>query len=547
MLRFAGSTISKPSLRLLIPSHGLRSQGINSFAPARRSNGAQQFSGRLQRLTLHKSTHLILLKRPTNNVSFHSTPRRQGWPLVALLAPILKASAAFEIVRTTIRIALTFLPAALLGRSKSARIIKIAHIHGVPLSDEKRKKYMKRLRLSTRIIQFLLFVPFTVFWATILASLEKTPLTGRWRTILLSPEEEDEIADQLQGQGWFNAVQNVLAQEGDPRIIPTHDWRYEWVRNTLLRLTTSIDILADELNRAPDWIHLGPDDPPLPPPAEHPLRPRPRAADMLRHLCGTFTSRPSSSPRPREPDNFNIVLVDSPHESNAFSYGFWPNGGSGIVIYSGFIDDIFARRPLEFVTPPDERSWFAKFFGVYAPPQPLPAPTEEQTKDLAVLLAHELSHLVLTHHLESLSSGTIVVPGALSVLADIFRVVIFPITMLFGPFVNDAVGQLGKYGSSELRKIGDFCTTSKQEIEADMVSTRILAYAGFDARDAVKFWEDRPEDVECHHIEKSTSFDHAAHGIVGRMHPHQMKRAELLRKEIARWEEARLAAAAIQI
>ena len=43
--------------------------------------------------------------------------------------------------------------------------------------------------------------------------------------------------------------------------------------------------------------------------------------------------------------------------------------------------------------------------------------------------------------------------------------------MLFGPFVNDAVAQLGKVGSSELTKLGEYCTSVNQEIEADIESS----------------------------------------------------------------------------
>ena len=101
-----------------------------------------------------------------------------------------------------------------------------------------------------------------------------------------------------------------------------------------------------------------------------------------------------------------------------------------------------------------------------------PKPTEKQTNELAILLAHEMAHLILSHHLESLSSFEVVVPGALSIFSDIVRVLIFPFTALLGPFVNDAVAQLGKVGSGELAKLSEYCTTKRQELEADIVSTR---------------------------------------------------------------------------
>lgn len=49
--------------------------------------------------------------------------------------------------------------------------------------------------------------------------------------------------------------------------------------------------------------------------------------------------------------------------------------------------------------------------------------------------------------------------------------------MLFGPFVNDAVAQMGKVGSGELGIIHENCTTMLQEIEADVVSARYAAHS----------------------------------------------------------------------
>ena len=88
--------------------------------------------------------------------------------------------------------------------------------------------------------------------------------------ILLSPEEEDEIAARLAGPGWYRAVGDILAAEGSPRIVPTSDWRYQWVQQTLRRLEATIPVLAREPELCPHWAErVSPDSPPLPPPAEH--------------------------------------------------------------------------------------------------------------------------------------------------------------------------------------------------------------------------------------------------------------------------------------
>ena len=91
---------------------------------------------------------------------------------------------------------------------------------------------------------------------------------------------------------------------------------------------------------------------------------------------------------------------------------------------------------------------------------------------MPILLAHELAHLVLSHHLETLSSVKVLVPGTLSMATDIIRALLFPITMMFGPFVNDAVASVGKIGFSEVGKISEECTSIHQEYEADAVSVR---------------------------------------------------------------------------
>lgn len=342
------------------------------------------------------------------------------------------------------------------------------------------------MKSRTRLFQVLLSIPTLLIVATILASLERTPLTGRyvfpapncpkissirWRLITLSPEEEEEIASQLAGPGWYNAVGQILAEDGLTKFIPPNDWRYMWVNDTLRRLESTIPILVQERALCPEWLSS---DTPMPPPAEYPLRPRPRASEHLRTFCENLCHRvaaPGPHTIPGPP--YSLLVVDKPDSANAFSYGFGPNGGGGVVVYSGFLDNIFSRYP-SVMSPPPEESWLSSFFSLFtvSPPAAHPIPTPEQTSELAILLAHELAHLILSHHLETLSSGTVFIPGTLSILSDVVRVLLFPVTMLFGPFVNDAVAQLGKVGSGELIKVGDYCTSIHQEIEADVVSAR---------------------------------------------------------------------------
>lgn len=194
-------------------------------------------------------------------------------------------------------------------------------------------------------------------------------------------------------------------------------------------------------------------------------------------MCCSRTATPSPHAIPGPP--YSLVLVDKPAASNAFSYGFGPEGAGGIVVYSGILDDILAKAPQngpETLEVEQPRSWLSSLFGgLPSNPESTayhPIPTPDQTSELAILLSHELAHLILAHHLESLSSSTVIVPGVISIMTDIVRTLLFPVTMIFGPFVNDAVAQLGRMGSGELIKVGEYCTGVGQEIEADVVSVR---------------------------------------------------------------------------
>uniref|UniRef100_A0A0W0EZN5 Peptidase M48 domain-containing protein n=1 Tax=Moniliophthora roreri TaxID=221103 RepID=A0A0W0EZN5_MONRR len=520
--RYYSSTSSIPRLHQLYPS---------------------QYQCRGSSLIQVEPHHASPLAPYTRRSGFHSSaPTRGPLPLLALL----KASTALEIARTAGRIVLTFVPIILLKNHKSRRYLKHAELIGKPASEEKREQVLKRIRQRTIFFHILLAIPVTLFWATVIASMERTPLTGRWRLIVLSPDEEDEIAAALAGPGWYNSVTDILAQDGPVRFIHPTDWRYIWVRDTLRHLESTIPVLMRESELCPEWLASSPQDRPLPPPAEYPLRPRPRGMEYMRWFCDKMCDR-EKTPLPHSQHSipgppYSLLLVERPDALNAFSYGFGPDGGGGIVVYSGFLDDIFSRIPPDstVATPTAPQSWWSQLFGgLYSSTssQPHPTPSKQQTTELAILLAHELAHLILAHHLETLSSGTVMIPGTLSVISDVLRVLIFPVTMLFGPFIND----------------GNHCPVGmKQEIEADVVSARLLAHAGFDARDAISFWEQRASAMtECAHAEamepgypeeKLSKGEGLARRIMGSGHPVNEVRVEKLKSELVRWETERRAA-----
>ena len=315
--------------------------------------------------------------------------------------------------------------------------------------------------------------------------------------ILLSPAEEEAIASDLQGFKWFDAVRDILAESNGgvvPTVVPRNDWRWGWVETTLRRLEQSVMVLHEDEeyrqayhNSIANWTDAE-NIPLIPPPPTYPLLPRPRATSLLHempltadddHTLASDIAREHTHHIPPHTllgPPYSLLIVNK-DESNAFSYGFGPKGGGGVVVYSGFLDDILGPSSSK---PGPSNSW-SGFLSGFIPFNASPsrssefvAPTAEQTTQLAILLAHELSHLILSHHIETLSSGTILFPTVVSICVDTVRTILYPITFLFGPFVSDALDSSLRIGVDEVTKAGESCTSRKLEIEADIISTRLV-------------------------------------------------------------------------
>lgn len=451
-------------------------------------------------------------------------------------------------------------------------------------------RMLRDLKWSVRVV-FLL--PLSLLAATIIASLEKTPLTGRWRVILLSPAEEEKIVETLQ-KTWRSSVNDVLASAVEsgtpPAQIPITDWRHRWVEATLRRLENAVSLLQSEptaLLRRP----TAKDDYPFPPPSTFPLAARPRPAQSAHewmnphHEVSTETNAAGESSKAVEHHNLNLIgppysclVVDDPESQNAFSYGFGPGGAGGVVVFTGFLDEIMQNSSSsssphsssQIVTPPPKSLLSLLFGSLSLTSQRLHEyrPTDKETSELAVLLSHELAHLILAHHLESLSATSILLPSITSILTDVSRAILFPFTWAFGPFINDVLIELGKRRAADARQIGTMKTGRVLEIEAgkssldsfpywawqsaiDLVSARLLAYAGFDPREAIKFWEARIERSKSNPENPKAVAGCAIQGdtdqvgwttsttswAMGReVHPLNEERIKVLKDELERWE-----------
>lgn len=257
---------------------------------------------------------------------------------------------------------------------------------------------------------------------------------------------------------WLAIMRAVLHEEDAPPgtllggkvLDPGVDWRARLVERVLDRLQAGIVDFGHDQQQG-QQVFKAPSSTPLSPPAvKHPLR---------------------SSARSRFTDRKNAVLVVDRPESNAFSFGFYgsvdePEPGV-IIVFSGAIDEILGGRKLEDDVHPSafdldgrgqergqgmaihdhqqktaemlvdlshEPHWLRSFFGSILPSgsggarkqqqsrlqdveqQRLAAETHlaavrpEEEQALAVLLAHELAHLVLSHTIESYATTALLWP-----------------------------------------------------------------------------------------------------------------------------------------
>ncbi|KAH7097316.1 hypothetical protein BKA62DRAFT_624052 [Auriculariales sp. MPI-PUGE-AT-0066] len=470
-----------------------------------------------------KHIHLSLTARtPTirqpSEVELELAPPQRKWACVCMKIPCnflswrlaRFTSNSLSVIHTVTRIVMTLVPMTLIKLRFMSAVLK--KLPDDPRVIAHKDSFLRNIKCTKKSLLVMVAIPFALFWTTILSSLERTPLTGRPRLILLSPSEEDDVAKQLQGPGWYSAVADILVNnaEGDvPRVISTTDWRYIWVHDTLRKLETYMHILAHEKEHFQHLVDTAPPGFPVPPPSSYPLAPRPRVSQIVHcFLTETFSRNTPAEPPPALGPPYNLLLVEKPDTSNGFSYGFGA-GSAGIVVFSGFLDEILRGSQ---------------------------SPTPEQTAQLAILLAHEISHLILSHHLETLSSSTIFAPNMYNIFSDVVRTLLFPITMMFGPFVNDAVANMTRVTQSELLQGHESCFNRRLEIEADLVSIRILAYAGFDPRLAIHFWESRLDnDHEDLHNHNHNTRAPSGNFMRGDTHPVREERLLRLKQELARW------------
>ncbi|GAA5857879.1 hypothetical protein JCM1840_000949 [Sporobolomyces johnsonii] len=565
------------------------------------------------------------------------TPLELGLPFLLPLAAVLKSSAALHCLTFLTRISLTLLPLSL--RSKCLHVLRTRYLrdpaslgsrifgrfaldrHGDPLGRD--SSFLTRWNALIGV-PLLVLAPLFLLALVALASLERTPITGRWRIVMLSPAEEAELVDSILSAGaapaaattsqaaldgapegtsldWVTILRQVLAlpDEGvDPAtgrrmllggvVLDERDWRVRWTEAVLRALEKGVvDGLAGTAGGAGGAEVL------RPPPTAYPLESRP--ADDHSWTGELVLSKHLEQGKAPLKVEYDVLVIDR-DESNAFSFGFGPDraggavgeGGRGrrgvIVVYTGFLHEILGSSSsmpsvsasASAPSPPPSRlsSLFSRASPSAnpAPTDPIAAnlvppvlPSQEQTKSLAVLLSHELAHLCLSHTLESYASTSLLVPHLSRLTSDVLRTLLYPLTALLGPFINDALGRsLNEGAQGGFGCIGhavNSCESRRLESEADVVALRLLAGSGIDPRFALEFWSDRlvvhssssPAASGSSSPPPSTAMPHLSHpnplrlhyskegGVEGfmRSHPVDEERVERIRRELESWERWR--------
>ncbi|GAA5925671.1 uncharacterized protein JCM15063_005086 [Sporobolomyces koalae] len=625
-----------------IARSGLGLQSLRLASPCRPTSDKPALALHRHALRSHMS---LPTAAPTSLFArgFSTSQCRHGVHFLLPLATALKSTEALHVLVWVTRISLTLLPLSI--RSKAIFALRerqirdpssltasiFSRLAAACYAGELTRPSGFLSRWNAMIgLPLLLLSPFILLGLVAFASLERTPVTGRWRLVMLSPAEESELVEGILSIGrtaqpattaqvhlgetqpvapegtsldWVAILRQVLElpDEGvDPVtgrrmllggvVLDHRDWRVRWTEAVLRALEKGV---VEGLTREGSGAK-GEGEALRPPPSKFPLEGRavapcqPGWKDELivsKHFEGSTNSNAAQLQV-----EYDILVIDR-DENNAFSFGFAPehhnlehHGRRGvIVVYTGFLKQVLGETASPSQAPPTtsrpSSGRLASFFSLpttaatpatTTEPDPIASyfapttlPTQEQCKSLAVLLSHEAAHLILSHTLESYASTNLLMPHLSRLASDVLRTLLYPVTAILGPFINDAVGKSlsegAKAGFGLFGNAANSCESRKLESEADLVALRLLAGSGIDPRFALDFWEDRLSSspnpstttstgsttLPFNHVNtvRHHSHNNATEQSVGlldgymRTHPVDQERLERIRQELNDWEE----------
>lgn len=311
----------------------------------------------------------------------------------------------------------------------------------------------------------LVLVPLLLAAGNTYTALEEAPFTGRKRVVALTAGEREAIEVRIAppvGAGaearrrhWIKVLGELTGQEPSHDgklmgcdVIGADDWRTWWVEGVLNMVVDSVAGEAEESGR------------------------------------------------------FDVLVLEK-DERNAFSLGCAKEGV--IVVYSGILDAIMNASPPPSLQPSPPSSVHSEVTASSSSSYRTALPSTSQTHSLALLLSHELAHLVLSHPLESHSRYK-AQELWWGLLGDAIVATAWPVVWLAGPWGGkEALEGLGSEvaawaGRSRRWPMGCECSgrgkgeedwwtrTEEMEKEADEVALRLMTAAGFEPRLAAVGW-----------------------------------------------------------
>lgn len=447
--------------------------GFNGYNARVRSIGLQLPSmGRVPSIAkVTVRPHLAIPKRTGPSLfsrAFSSSHPRSGIHFLLPIATALKSTEALHVLVWVTRLSLTLLPLSI--RAKAIFALRQRYLRdpssltATIFSRIASTYYSSSLAQPSNFLTrwnafiglpFLLLSPFLLLGLVALASLERTPVTGRWRFVMLSPKEEEELIEGVLSVGrsaqpattshvhsgesqavapegtsldWVAILRQVLdlPDEGvDPDtgrrmllggvVLDQRDWRVRWTEAVLRALEKGVieGLTVEGTGARGDGEAL------RPPPLRYPLEGRVVKSqsgwkDEL--IASKHFDEKMSDTENRLLVEYDILVIDR-DENNAFSFGFAPEsvslkekGRRGvIVVYTGFLKQVLGHtdqpQPQSLSTSPSSEPHTNRLASLFSrptavthslpDPDPIAAylsPVTLPTQDQCKSLAVLLSH-----------------------------------------------------------------------------------------------------------------------------------------------------------
>ena len=286
-----------------------------------------------------------------NQFTCNSSELRMAAPFfIAPIIALFKSGTALKVIGISTRVAVTVVAPL---RFQARRILRWWHGHDhvskiraeraaieAAQPDYTHPRHGGHFRRTTLV---LLGAPVILLAFALLASLERTPVWGRWRVIMLSTDEEAMLVDEFLRPGapegshldttlprdWLAILRAACGEDagppgtlmGMPVLDMRTDWRARWVQNVFQQLEDGVVKSNLTSQNTIDCMVINVDGKDyVVPPVKYPLTIRPASL----HHHGRSNEEAVEGPLLTR---YACLVVESPVR-NAFSLGFGPGLGT---------------------------------------------------------------------------------------------------------------------------------------------------------------------------------------------------------------------------